>query len=78
MHRGYVRRAAGRQGTHENTNRLLRQYLHKNADLSTLTQDALNSVAAKVNHRPHRVLGWATPAEAFGTAEPTPMLLRPA
>jgi len=44
----------------------------------TLTQDALNSVAAKVNHRPRRVLGWATPAEAFGTAEPTPTLLRPA
>jgi hypothetical protein len=25
--------------------------------------------------RPRRVLGWATPAEAFGIAEPKPMLL---
>ena len=49
------------RGTNENTNRLLRQYLHKNADLSTFTQDELNAVAAKLNHRPRRVLGWATP-----------------
>jgi IS30 family transposase len=63
------------RGTNENTNRLLRQYLHKNADLSTFTQDDLNAVAAKLNHRPRRVLGWAAPAQAFGTAEPKPMLL---
>ena len=62
------------RGTNENTNRLLRQYLHKNADLATFTQDELNAVAAKLNHRPRRVLGWATPAEAFGAAEPKPML----
>ena len=44
------------RGTNENTNRLLRQYLHKNADLATFTQDELNAVAAKLNHRPRRVL----------------------
>ena len=66
------------RGTNENTNRLLRQYLHRNADLATFTQDELNAVAAKLNHRPRRVLGWATPAEAFGTAEPKPTLLAPA
>ena len=36
------------RGTNENTNRLLRQYLHKNADLATFTQDELNAVAAKL------------------------------
>jgi IS30 family transposase len=66
------------RGTNENTNRLLRQYLHRNTDLATFTQDELNAVAAKLNHRPRRVLGWATPAESFGVAEPKPMLLSPA
>jgi hypothetical protein len=65
-------------GTNENTNRLLRQYLHKNADLASFTQDHLNGVAAKLNHRPRRVLDWTTPAEAFSTTQPHQMPLRPA
>lgn len=55
------------------SNRLLRQYLHKNADLSAFTQADLDAIAAKLNHRPRRVLGWATPAEAsaaLGLPEP--------
>jgi IS30 family transposase len=60
-----------RGGTNENTNRLLRQYLHKNADLGSFTQDHLNAVAAKLNHRPRRVLGWSTPAEAFDGVQQT-------
>jgi IS30 family transposase len=59
------------RGTNENTNRLLRQYLHKNADLGSFTQDHLNAVAAKLNHRPRRVLGWITPAEAFDRVQQT-------
>ena len=59
------------RGTNENTNRLLRQYLHKNADLGSFTQDHLNAVAAKLNHRPRRVLDWTTPAEAFDRVQQT-------
>ena len=57
---------------------ILRQYLHRNADLATFTQDELDAIAAKLNHRPRRVLSWVTPAEAFGATEPKPLQLAPA
>ena len=62
------------RGTNENTNRLLRQCLHKKADLGCFTQDQLDFIAAKLNHRPRRVLGWTTPAEAFDTAQPKSLI----
>jgi IS30 family transposase len=62
------------RGTNENTNRLPRQYLHKTADLGSLTQEHLDFVAAKLNHRPRRVLGWITPAEAFDSVQHTARL----
>src|SRR5258708_7453170 len=65
------------RGTTESTNRLLRQYLHKNADLGRFAQDHLDAVAAKLNHRPRRVLGWITLAEAFDRDRQT-VLLAPA
>lgn len=58
-----------KRGTNENTNRLLRQYLHNQADLSALTQRDVDLIATKLNHRPRRVLGWATPLTAFGPVE---------
>jgi len=35
-----------------------------------LTQNDVDAIAAKLNHRPRRVLGWATPAEAFRLVKP--------
>jgi len=35
----------------------------------------VDAIAATLNHRPRRVLGWATPAEAFGLVEPTRLQL---
>ena len=53
------------RATAENTVGLLRQYLPKNADLSRVTQRQLDRMAAELNERPRKILGWDSPAEAY-------------
>lgn len=53
------------RGTNENTNGLLRQYLPKGTNLSGYTQRELNAIAHRLNSRPRKGLGFATPLEVY-------------
>lgn len=53
------------RGLNEHTNGLVRQYLPKHTDFTTLTQDQLLQIQNKLNNRPRAVLNFLTPSEVF-------------
>ncbi len=60
------------RGSNENTNGLLRQYFPKGTDLSRHGPADLEFVAAQMNRRPRKTLGWLRPAQALGRLFLTP------
>lgn len=53
------------RGTNENTNGLIRQYLPKGMCMRHVTQADCDAIAAELNDRPRRRLGFKTPSEHF-------------
>jgi IS30 family transposase len=56
------------RGSNENTNGLLRQYFPKGTNLAVHDKQHLDAVAAQLNARPRKTLGWRTPAQALDEA----------
>jgi transposase, IS30 family len=57
--------------SNENTNGLLRQYFPKGSDLGVHSPEHLVAVAAELNARPRKILGWATPAQRLALLQGT-------
>jgi len=53
------------RGTNEYHNGLIRRYLPKKTDFSTLTQQDLDEIVEEINDRPRKCLGFYTPKEVF-------------
>ena len=57
--------AAWERGANENMNGLVRQYIPKNRDLLSVTDEELLLIMNKLNHRPRKCLDFKTPFEVF-------------
>lgn len=53
------------RGTNENTNGLIRQYLPKSRRLDNVTEQELDFIMFRLNHRPRKRLGYLTPHAVF-------------
>jgi len=56
------------RGTNENTNGLIRQYLPQRTSMAKITQIDMDAIAARLNSRPRKQLGFRTPEECYAEA----------
>ena len=57
--------ASNERGLNENINGLVRQYLPKTRRLDTVSEEELDLIMHRLNHRPRKTLGYRTPYEVF-------------
>ena len=57
--------AAWQKGANEHFNGVLRRYIPKKTDLTTVSQLELDSIVEEINNRPLKCLNYQTPNEAF-------------
>jgi IS30 family transposase len=53
------------RGLNENTNGLIRQYFTKGSRFEKITDDEVEAVMNKLNHRPRKTLNYKTPHAVF-------------
>lgn len=64
--------ASWQRGTNETTNGLIRQYLPKSRDLSTLTGPEIRKIENRLNFRLRKFLVYLTPTEVFNNTQLQP------
>ncbi len=57
--------ASWQKGAIENANKLIRQYIPKGTDFSSLTDEYIRKVQYKINSRPRKKLNFDTPKNVF-------------
>ena len=57
--------AAWERGANENMNGLVRQYIPKDRELTSVTENELEQIMIKLNHRPRKCLDFKSPYEVF-------------
>lgn len=57
--------ASWQKGAIENANKLIRQYIPKGTDFSTLTDAFIRRIQHKINHRPRKKLNFESPKKVF-------------
>lgn len=67
---------AWQKGSNENHNGILRRYIPKRTDLTTVTQIELDWIIEEINDRPRKCLNYATPRESFKNEVKCNLLLK--
>ena len=52
----------------ENRNKILCQFLPKGTNFDLISEDKVRTIQSMINHRPVKVLDWASPSDVFTLA----------